>query len=129
MFLSLQKYKHLFFSKNRYWMRMENMSFMHSSRKCQEWKVYNMESYFTEIAQYFGLSFIILHSRYWKKWLFISHMFTSLKKIIVQVNNMACLWVDTIYLTANAHMVMQKYVRYLENKFAHNNSLVVSPFI
>ena len=56
-------------------------------------------------------------------------MFISLGEITVQVKIMTYLWVETTRLTANAHVIIQKYVRYLLNKFIHNNSLVVSPFI
>ena len=40
-----------------------------------------------------------------------------LGKIIVKVNDMTCLWDDTINLNANAHVIIQKYFRYLVNKF------------
>ena len=46
-----------------------------------------------------------------KNWIFICHMFTSSEKITVQVNGMPRLWVDTISLTANAHVIIQKDVR------------------
>ena len=42
---------------------------------------------------------------------------------------MKCLWCDTVSLTENTHVIMQKYVRYLLNKFTHNNYLVVSTFL
>ena len=64
-----------------------------------------------------------------KHWLFICHMFKSFQKTIVQLNCMTCFWVDTIILTENSDTIMQKYVRYLVNKFTHNIYLVVSPFI
>ena len=56
-------------------------------------------------------------------------MFTSVGKIIVHVNDMICLWVDTISLTKSFHMIIPKYVRYAVNMFNHNNSLVASPFL
>ena len=46
--------------------------------------------------------------------------------IIVQVNDMACLWVDTISLTENVYVIMYKDIKYLVNKFTHNISLVLS---
>ena len=60
---------------------------------------------------------------------FFFHMFISLGKIILQVNSITCLWVDTIILTENSHVIMQKDVSYLVKNFAHNNYLVVSPFL
>ena len=56
-------------------------------------------------------------------------MFTSLGKIIVQVNGITCLWVDKISFTANAHVIIEKYLRYLLNKFTQNNSLALIPFM
>ena len=50
-------------------------------------------------------------------------------KIILQVNAIACLWVKTISLTVNLHVIMNKYARYSANKFTHNNYLVVSKFL
>ena len=52
-----------------------------------------------------------------------------LGKTGVQVNDMPCLWVDTISLTGKEHVIMDKYIRSLVNKLTHNTSLVVSPFI
>ena len=59
-------------------------------------KGYNTEQPCTEIMQNFGFLFRILHSRNWKIGFFNWHIFTSLKNIIAQVNDMKCLWVDTI---------------------------------
>ena len=42
---------------------------------------------------------------------------------------MICLWVDTISLTSNAPVIMHKDVRCLVNKFTHNTSLVVIPYL
>ena len=42
---------------------------------------------------------------------------------------MICLWVETISLTENAHMITHKEPRYLLNKLTYNNYLVVSQFI
>ena len=64
-----------------------------------------------------------------KFWILIYHMFTSLERILVQENDMTCLWVDTISLAENTHMIIQKDVRYLVKQFTHNTSLVVSPFL
>ena len=61
--------------------------------------------------------------------IFMCHVFTFLEKINVQVNSMMCLWFNKISLTANAHVIMQKYISYLLNKFTHNTSLVVSLFL
>ena len=64
-----------------------------------------------------------------KNWIFICHMFTSLGKIIVQVNRMKYLWFNKISLTKNLHMIIQKYFSYWVDKFTHNTYLIVSPFL
>ena len=56
-----------------------------------------------------------------------SHVYT-LGQIIVQVNNLTCLWVDTISVTENEHVNLQKYVNYLVSKFTQNTYLVVIQF-
>ena len=61
--------------------------------------------------------------------IFIFRMFTSLEEIIVQVSGMACLWVDTISVTSDLRLIMQKYFRNLVKKFTYNTSLVVIPFL
>ena len=38
-------------------------------------------------------------------------------------------WFDTIRLTANAQVIINKDIRYLVNKFTHNTSPVVSTFL
>ena len=55
--------------------------------------------------------------------------FYILGKIIVQVNNMTCLWVDTLILTVDKGMIIQKYVRYLVSNFTNNNYLGISTFL
>ena len=107
---------------------MEKLTFIHEYRKCLERKRYNTEKSCTEITQHFRFSFRMLHSRNWK----IGFLFaTGLHpwKIIVRVNGMTCLWVNTIILTENTHVIMQKYLRYSVNNFTHNTSLVVSQFL
>ena len=78
-------------------------------------------------------SILDFHSEYYileiENWIFVCHIFTYWEKIIVQVNSMTCLRVDTISLTAYAHVIMQKYDRYLLNTFTNNTSLVVSTFL
>ena len=80
------------------------------------------------------------HSEFWiliqnityhqlETWIFIFHMFTSLEKSIFQVKKNDIFWVDTMSLTKNTHLVIQKYVRYWVNNSTNNNYLVVSPFI
>ena len=87
-----------------------------------------MEKSCTEIMQHFWFSFRILHSRNWKfGFLFVTYLHPW--ETILKVKGMTCLWVDSISLTENAHMIMHKYVRYLVNKFTHNTYLVVSTFI
>ena len=56
-------------------------------------------------------------------------MFTSYENIIAQGNTLTCLWVDTISLTSNLHVILQKYVRYLVNKYTHDISLVLGSFL
>ena len=56
-------------------------------------------------------------------------MFTSLEKTNLQVNTIICLWINTISLTWNEHVVTQKDVRYLVKKFNNNNSQILSPFL
>ena len=101
------------------WMNMENFE----ERKVTTWKIIVLKScsildfcseyYITEIEK---LDFHLPH-------VYI------LGKIIVQVNYMKCLWVDTISLTGNSHVIMQKYVRYSVNKFTHDTYLGVGPFL
>ena len=50
----------------RYFLIMENMSFMHEYRKFRGMKSYNTENYCTEIIQYFRFSIRILYSSSWK---------------------------------------------------------------
>ena len=104
------------------------MSFVGESRTCWKMKGYNAEKSCTEILQYFGILFIILHPRNWNIGCSLSPCF-SLAKTVVQVNSMKYLWVEKISLTKNAHVIMQKYFRYWLRNFTLNNALVVSPFL
>ena len=104
------------------------MDFLHESRKYQERKIYNTENSCTETMQNFRFFLQNILFQKFKTWIFIWHMFIFLVKIMVQVKHIKCLWVDTITLTANAHVIMHKEVRYLVKKFTHNTSPVVSPF-
>ena len=61
-------------------------------------------------------SILDLHSEYYipdieKLNFHLTHVYI-LGEIIVQVNDMTCLRVGEIILTANAHVIMQKDVRY-----------------
>ena len=76
----------------------------------------------------FLFSFIILHSSNWKI-ILNCNMFTSCGGIFVQLNYITCLWVEKIILSSNAHVIMQKDVRYWVKKITHNTFLIVSPFI
>ena len=49
----------------------------------------------TENMQIFEFSFITLHSRKWIFFIFIYHIYKVLERITLQVNYMACSWVDT----------------------------------
>ena len=64
-----------------------------------------------------------------KNELSINHQFTYLGVIIVQANGMKCVWVDTISLTKNSHMIMQRDVRYSVNKFTQNTYIYASTFL
>ena len=96
--------------------------------KCWEMKGYNTESSCTGIIQHFGSSFGIIYYRNWNFWFSFA---TCLHpwKIISQVNNITCLWVDTLVMTANAHVILHKDARHLVKIFTHNIYLVVSPFL
>ena len=125
---SLCKYRPFFFAQRAIYWAWQNMSFIHKYRKFWERKSYNRKKFCTEIMQLFGSSFRILHSRYWKiGFLFFICLHTW--KIFVQVKDMKCLWFDKVSLTENAHVITEKYVRYLLNNFTHNTSMVVSPFL
>ena len=50
-------------------------------------------------------------------------------KIIVQVNYMKYLLADKICLSENAHIIIQKYLKYLVNNLTHNIFLGLSPFL
>ena len=105
----------------------QNMSFMYEYRKFRERKSYTEKSC-TETIQ-----ILDFHSEYFiqeieKLDFHLPHAYI-LGKIIVQVKDTKYLWFDTISLTTNAHVIMQNYVRYLVNKFTHNTSLFVSPFL
>ena len=76
----------------------------------------------------FGIFVHNITSPQLKIWLSICYMFTS-SKIIVQLNSICFCWVDTIRLTENEYMIIQKNVRYLMNKFTHIAYLVASPFL
>ena len=56
-------------------------------------------------------------------------MFTSLEKIIVQVNGMTCLWVNIISKNVNTHVIIQKDLRLWSNKLTIIISMVVSQFL
>ena len=124
----LQKYNIFLFSQTYIAWAWKNMYFVHEYINFQVSKSYNTENPCTEIMQNFGFSFRILNSSDWK-WIFICHVFKSLGKTIVQVNNMTCFWVKTLILIVNSHVIMQKDVRYSVNNFNNNNYLVVSKFI
>ena len=125
---SLQNYKLLFFSHTAIDWTWKNMSFVNEFREWLERKSYNTENSCTEIMQYFGFYFRNYIPEIGKLAFRLSHVYI-LGKIIVQVNDTTCLQVYTISLTENEHVIIQKDIMYLVNKFTHNTSLVVSPFL
>ena len=46
-----------------------------------------------------------------KIWVFVHHMFILSGGNIEQTNDITCLWVNTISMTENSHLILQKYIR------------------